>query len=114
MACNSPRYLHLKYLPLLSVDYSFKVNLAGTLCHQIGTALDLLTSHASGGHGKILNALDFPMPCLPPENFPPPALASNVAAFQTTAGMQHCPSKDGFPFTSMRCGLAATEGSYHT
>jgi hypothetical protein len=53
------------------------------------------------------------MPCPSPENFPPLGLASEIEAFQATAGMKHCPSKDTFPFNSTRWGLAATGGAYH-
>jgi hypothetical protein len=81
--------------------------------HQIGTPLDLLKSHSDGEKGKILNALDFPMSYPHPENSPPPGLASDVAAFQATAGMQHCPTKESFPFSSTRWGLAATAGAHH-
>jgi hypothetical protein len=96
-------------------DHSIKENLKGTNRHRIGTPHDLLRSHRDGnGMGKILNALEFPMSYPPPENAPLQGLASDVEAFQNTAGMRCCSVNEAFPFSSMRWGLGATADAYHT
>ena len=77
-------------------------------------AHDLLRSHRMlDDMGKILNALEFPMSYPPPGNAPPVGLASDVEAFQTTAGMPFCHANEAFPFASMRWGLGATSGAHH-
>jgi hypothetical protein len=48
--------------------------------------------------GKILNALDFLMSYLPPENAPPVGLDSDIEAFQNTAGMKYCRASKAFHF----------------
>ena len=95
-------------------DHSRKEDRKGTNRHRTGTPLDLVQSHQiPNREGKVLNALEFPMPYPPAENAPPLGLASDVVAFQASAGMQHCPVDEMFPFSSTRWGLAATSGAYH-
>jgi hypothetical protein len=67
---------------------------------------DLLNSHSSR-KGKILNALDFPLPL---SGHPPLSLSSDMVAWRATALMDGCDQE--FPESVTRWGLAATAGAY--
>jgi hypothetical protein len=74
---------------------------------RAGTTRDLVDAHQSR-HGKILNALDFPLPYAP---HPPASIASSIAAWQYTLGKEGCHQE--FPASASMWGLAATSGAYH-
>lgn len=74
---------------------------------RAGTTRDLVEAHQSR-HGKILNALDFPLPYSP---HPPARIASSVTAWQYTSGKKGCNQE--FPASACMWGLTATSGAYH-
>ena len=76
--------------------------------HSNGTLQDLLDCQRDGS--KIINALDFPMPCSP---HPPTSLASDVLAFLTTIDMPLCGRSILFPASGTRWGIAASSGAHH-
>jgi hypothetical protein len=99
---------HLKNIDI--PDFSKRNRYDSSSRHVRGKLLDLLGSHNSDGRGKILNALDFPMPWM--KNFPV-SYATDVAAFNTTVDMPMCNRNILYPASSMHWGLAATEGAHH-
>ena len=72
-----------------------------------GTTADLVQAHGSQ-YGKILNALDFPLPYA---TNPPTSIASNIKAWQRTVAKLGC--DQDYPAAACRWGLAATSGAYH-
>lgn len=78
--------------------------------HVIGVTGDLLKSHRSP-NGKILNALDFPMPTRGIR--PPETIATDILAFNETLDDPYCKRTAGFPVSDMYWGLAATNHSFH-
>jgi len=89
-------------------DYSQKNEFKAESRHQKGTLEDLLGSHM--GSLKILNALDFPMPCAP---HPPTTISSDLVAFTATLDLPFCRRTIGFPVSSCRWGIAATQDAHH-
>lgn len=78
--------------------------------HVIGVTADLLESHRSK-NGKILNALDFPMPMRGLR--PPESIATDRVAFMDTFDDPQCARRDPFPEPDMYWGLAATRHAFH-
>lgn len=78
--------------------------------HTIGLTSDLLKSHRSP-NGKILNALDFPMPTRGIR--PPETIATDILAFTETLDDPFCKRSSSFPDADMYWGLAATNHSFH-
>jgi hypothetical protein len=72
-----------------------------------GTTEDLVRAHTSP-NGKILNALDFPLPFA---QHPPASIGSNYVAWKCTNAMPGILNE--FPASSSKWGLAATAGAYH-
>jgi hypothetical protein len=91
-------------------DFSKRNRYDSSSRHAHGTLLDLLKSHNSGSRGKILNALDFPMPWM--GQFPV-SYATDVAAFNATVDMPMCNRNILYPASSMHWGLGATQGAHH-
>jgi hypothetical protein len=71
---------------------------------RAGTTRDLANAHRSR-NGKILNALDFPLPYAP---LPPASIASTTIAWQHTLE-----GDEEFPASACKWGLAATSGAHH-
>lgn len=78
--------------------------------HVIGMTGDLLKSHRSR-NGKILNALDFPMPTRGVR--PPETIATDILAFNKTLDDPYCKRTTAFPVSDMYWALAATDHSFH-
>jgi hypothetical protein len=76
--------------------------------HRHGTLADLLKSHRS--NGKILNALNFPMPLTP---HPPSSFSSYTIAFAATTDLQMCHRCTELPSHTTHWGLACTKHSSH-
>ena len=72
-----------------------------------GVTADLVEAHKNA-RGKILNALDFPLPY---DKNPPVSIASNLKAWQRTVGKLGC--DQDYPASASKWGLAATTGAFH-
>jgi hypothetical protein len=104
----------------LNIDLSEqnKFSLMGSLQHKKGTLLDLLACQKD--RLKIVNTLDFPMPCTP---HPPTAIASDVAAFLIMVDLPLCGHSIPFPMVDWvwlplmvlsTCGIQTAMDSEHT
>ena len=71
--------------------------------------MDLLQA-SRVANGKALNALSFPMMFAPVILHP---FSSEAVAWDYTYGRPWCKSKEVYPLSTMRFGLAATAGAYH-
>lgn len=78
--------------------------------HVIGVTGDLLRSHRSK-KGKILNALDFPMPTRGPH--PLESIATDILAFNETLDDPNCRRTDRFPLSDLYWGLIALAHAFH-
>lgn len=94
-----------------SSDLSIRPNTGvGDEQHTIGLTRHLLDSHRSP-QGKILNALDFPMPM--PDWQPPHAIASHRRAWHVTVDDPQCKRTDLYPTSDLHWALAATRHAFH-
>lgn len=78
--------------------------------HVVGVTGDLLKSHRSP-HGKILNALDFPLPHR--GIYPPETLATHSVAYHETLDDPYCSRSNLLPLSDLSWGLAATAHCFH-
>lgn len=78
--------------------------------HVYGSLNDLIDNHRAGDKGKIINALDFPMPG---KEMLSSSIATDVVAFLDTVGSAYCPRETSYPHSSMKWGLAATSWAHH-
>jgi len=74
---------------------------------RMGTVQSLLSSSAEE-NGKILNALNFPMPEKGMGDFP---FSTDTVAWKRTKGNMNCPPDQGPPLEDLRWGLAANAGA---
>lgn len=79
--------------------------------HTIGVTGDLLKSHRSPS-GKILNALDFPMPTRG-DYRPLESLATDILAFNQTLDDPHCKRTKEFPAADWYWALVALLHAFH-
>ena len=73
--------------------------------------LDMMLREATSANGRILNALDFPMPHTGVDW--KSSFASDRVAWSLTEGCCMCQRDDSFPSSDMFWGLAATKGACH-
>lgn len=78
--------------------------------HVIGLTGDLLKSHRSP-NGKILNALDFPLPNRGIR--PPETIATDTLAYHETLDDPYCGRSTLPPLSDLSWGLAATSHCFH-
>jgi hypothetical protein len=88
------------------IDFSIPLESNANIRCKEGTTDDLLKSHKSES-GKILNALDFPLPF---SAHPSASVASDLVAWKATFGMVGCNQE--YPSSSTRWGLAGTTNAY--
>lgn len=77
-------------------------------CCRRGTLRNILES--SQNDGKILNALNFPMPEQGLDSF---SFSTDSAAWNGTKGAANCGGDKGLPLGDIRWGIAATTGALH-
>jgi hypothetical protein len=75
----------------------------------IGTPMDLVTSAQAGNSGKALNGLDFPITY---DHHSLPSYSTDAHAWDMTSGRQFCRRQEGYPFATMKFGLASTAGTF--
>lgn len=80
--------------------------------HTIGLTSHLLESDRSA-HGKILNALDFPMTTPSRALLPPESIATHLKAWQDTVDEPHCKRGEKYPDHDVQWALAATSHAHH-
>ena len=93
-----------------NADFSIEEDDNNPNCRQtIGSPIDLIKSAEAGGSGKALNGLDFPITY---DNHSLPPYSTDAHAWDMTSGRQFCRRQEGYPFATMKFGLASTAGTF--